>query len=255
MKILLVSCLLLAGSQVLAQSSGYAPRHPLTDPPPPAADVQTQYWFPSHPQLQFPAGTPIDVVVGIHNGGSQGLNFTAIMASLNAKDKFSFYIQNFTFVEYDTYVPAGEEASLQYTFMPDGSLPQLEFQVAVQLFYNNQAKSFSNTVFNSTIDVIELSSFIDFQLLGLWGLVLAVLGVGGFFLYKYILGMPFMKQYGRRTKRKPVQTTVTDTDPAEWLKGTFANMTSPQKPKRRSSASGAKPGMKRPASNPALNQR
>ena len=39
----------------------------------------------------------IDVVVGIRNGGSQPLNFTAIMGSLNAKDKFSFFIQNFTF--------------------------------------------------------------------------------------------------------------------------------------------------------------
>ena len=81
--------------------------------------------------------------------------------------------------EYDTYVPVGEEASLQYTFVPDSALPQLEFQVAVHLFYQHQEEGYSSTVFNKTVDVIEVTSFIDFQLLGLWALVFAVLGVGG----------------------------------------------------------------------------
>lgn len=39
----------------------------------------------------------IDIVVGVRNAGSEAYNFTAIMGSLNAKDKFSFFIQNFTF--------------------------------------------------------------------------------------------------------------------------------------------------------------
>ncbi|KAK9845659.1 hypothetical protein WJX84_005930 [Apatococcus fuscideae] len=219
---LLLACCLAAAYSVQAQPSGLPLRHPLTDPPAPSPSVQTQYWFPSHPQLQFPAGTPIDVVVGIHNVGAQPLNFTAIMGSLNAKDKFSFFIQNFTFTEYDAYVPAGEEASLQYTFLPDGSLPQLEFQVAVQLFYNDQQVQFSNTVFNRTIDIFEVSSFIDFQLLGLWALVLAVAGVGGFFLYKYILGMPFMKQ-----DRQRVVLAICTIDPHLELMCVFLSVGSP----------------------------
>lgn len=192
--------------------------HPLTNLPSAAPGIETTFIFPEHntkvPQL--PAGDIIEVLVGFHNGASSPYNITAVMGSLNSPLDFGIYVQNFTHMTYGLQVDRDGQASISYRFRPDPALHPREFTVALSVFYTNSlGQMFSNTFFNSTIEIVEPPRSIDAEILFLWVLLL---GSAGFALFKAYTFLSKVLLKGGKTKRKvgpPVDRTAD-----EWLEGT-----------------------------------
>lgn len=193
----------------------------LGSPPPAASGVDVQAWFPNNPRLQFPLGEPVDVVVGFSNGGEEPYNVTDIAGSLHSSAQWKLWVQNFTALRVSSVVKPGEQASLEYQFRPDSMLQVREFQVAVHVFYQG-LKSQHSLAFNKTIDIIELPKWIDLQLLGLWGILFAVLAALGFLLYRYLQSVGWVRQATKRRGPRVVNLQTADSaDQSQWLKGTY----------------------------------
>lgn len=70
-----------------------------------------------------------------------------------------------------------------------------------------------------TINVVEPSSLIDFQLFGLWIIFLAFAGFIGWLAMDWARG----KGYVKKTRRTRVATTTGPSDRSDYLKGTAAD--------------------------------
>lgn len=132
----------------------------------------------------------------------------------------------------------GEEIVVQY-FMPlPPGIPARKFYLNLRIF--SQGEEVTTTqAFNETIEFIEESKIIDFELLGLYAIFYGILFAIGYAIYNYAVGQGWIK------KTKPTKKTRTfseicialcfrnyehfvalaevKTDRKEWLKGTIAD--------------------------------
>jgi hypothetical protein len=78
-------------------------------------------------------------------------------------------------------LPPGEELSVEYKFRPDPILSPREFIVAIHLIYEDPEdnRMHSNLVFNQTVDIVEMQKFIDTEMLFLYLMLAAVVGIAG----------------------------------------------------------------------------
>lgn len=215
--------LLLAVVALAAGVSVQAQQHPLTAMPAAAPGVEVLYWFPDHGRLEFPVGEKIDVVLSFHNGGDETLNVSGIMGSINSPAAFNIYVNNLTAQVYDVVVPPREEASLEYSFTPNKAIVPREFFVALTAFYTNPAgQTFSTTFFNKTSNIVEAPTWVDFELLGLYGgFVVALAGIG-YLIFKWLSGFSwFRAQIRKRPSKAPAPVAPVEGAENEWLKGTF----------------------------------
>lgn len=68
-------------------------KHPLTDMPGGADDVQTASYFPDSPDLKLPIGEVVTSLCHFANTGRSNYNISAIMGSLNAPFDFRHHYQ------------------------------------------------------------------------------------------------------------------------------------------------------------------
>jgi len=181
--------------------------------------VQTAFVLPTFSDKKFPAGKMVDVVVGLHNEGSEAYNISLITGSLNSPADFSLHVQNFTLSGYGEVVAPGEEASLTYKFVPDARLSPRDFVVALTAFYTDtQGQWYSTTFFNQTVDIVEQKKLVDWELIMLAGMFAGGLALIAWGLHSYVVSKGWLKP--QKKKKKVVVSKQAPVDPDEWVKGT-----------------------------------
>jgi translocon-associated protein subunit alpha len=186
-----------------------------------AEDVVTSYVFPDNPAKVFPAGEPVEVLVGLRNKGSRQYNITSIDASFNYPLDFSYFIQNFTRWEYGMPVSASQEVSLSYMFRPDAMLEPREFGLLVNVHYTDSTgKAYTSVAFNGTVDLVESAGGWDAQSFFAVLAVLALVGVGGFFGYR---SLSTWAKKQKTAKKVEYGTKVRHEVEDDWLAGTAAD--------------------------------
>ena len=123
-------------------------RHPLTDMPPAAEDVESSHFFPAHPDHKFPIGESVTALCHFSNEGSSYYNVSAIMGSLNSPFEFKHHFQNYSYKSFGTVVKPGEEITFKYNFQLHSELEPVDYQLAITVFYESETQSFSSTFFN-----------------------------------------------------------------------------------------------------------
>jgi translocon-associated protein subunit alpha len=123
-------------------------RHPLTDMPPAAEDVESAHFFPEHPDHKFPIGEVVTALCHFSNEGSTYYNVSAIMGSLNSPFEFRHHFQNYSYKPFGTVVKPGEEITFNYNFQLHSELEPVDYQLAITVFYESDKQSFSTTFFN-----------------------------------------------------------------------------------------------------------
>eukprot|EP00899_Mesostigma_viride_P012794 jgi/Mesvir1/21515/Mv03958-RA.1 len=198
--------------------------HPLENLPPPSEDIQTIAVFPNNPEKTLPSGKVTEVLVGVYNGGSTTMNLTRIMGSLNMGWDFSYYVQNFTEVDYSVVLEPGAQASLSYPVQPHAKLPPRMFQLALTVCYKEIEEegvyTMSTTFFNSTVEVTEAPSLVDVEMFSLYAVGGALLLLALFAGYRQLSKMGTKKK--SRARATPYVETGTKADHLnnEWLQGT-----------------------------------
>jgi hypothetical protein len=130
------------------QSQSNPMKHPLTDMPSAAEDVQTAFYFPDHPDLKLPIGEVVTSLCHFTNTGKSSYNISAIMGSLNAPFDFRHHFQNYSYKPFGIVIKPGEEITLKYTFQLHPDLEPVDYQLASTVFYDSEMETFSNTYFN-----------------------------------------------------------------------------------------------------------
>lgn len=123
-------------------------KHPLTDMPGAAEDVQTTFYFPAQTDLKFPIGEVIHTLCHFSNKGTGPYNISAVMGSLNAPFDFNHHFQNYSYKPFGIVVKGDEEITLKYTFQLHPELEPVDYQLAVTVFYESETESYSTTFFN-----------------------------------------------------------------------------------------------------------
>ena len=131
--------------------------------------------------------------MGLRNTGPTPANVSFIAGSLNSAADFSMHFQNFTALRpagpVVSLAPNGGDAAVSYRFQLAPNLPEYAFQVALTAFLDVEGETIgeganqitipkmnAHTFFNRTVDVVEPSRLVDWQLLQM---VATLLGVGG----------------------------------------------------------------------------
>eukprot|EP01088_Endostelium_zonatum_P019643 TRINITY_DN688_c0_g1_i1.p1 TRINITY_DN688_c0_g1~~TRINITY_DN688_c0_g1_i1.p1 ORF type:complete len:236 (-),score=48.64 TRINITY_DN688_c0_g1_i1:116-823(-) len=154
-----------------------------------APDVTTAVVFPSHNDGKIPSGAEVPIIIGFRNHGEKRYNITHIEASFNYPQDYTYFIQNFTAQHYHYLVGPSEEITLEYTIFPDPLLDMRDFGLVVSVYYHDGnhiqvGNNYTSIVYNTTVDIIELDSGFDAQSFFATIAIIAIIGVGGFFVYK-----------------------------------------------------------------------
>lgn len=221
--------LLCATSFAAAAKKGAKPKtkafkHPLTDMPRSAKEVETSHFFPVHSDNKMPIGDAVTALCHFSNDGSTVYNVTAIMGSLNSPVDFRHYFQNYSYKPYGVIVKAGEEISFKYAFQIHTELEPIDYQLSITVFYESEKGSFSTTFFNQTVELYYPSNDFDLEtvmsVLGavlFTALIILVTVFSCFPEVKIPLVSEFFNQVGQLEKNN-IRTLSTKEDPDDdWL--------------------------------------
>lgn len=172
---------------------------------PSSPDISTTVYFPQFTDKRFIAGEEVSVLIGVSNAGDRPYNLTYITGSLHSPFDYSYYIQNFSVGLINAVVDAGTEISVEYRFKPDPNLEPLEFHFSGYFLYNttDDREIYRSTFYNGTVELLEKSRDFNTRTIFSYVLVLAVVGLAGYFLYE--------SKYSKSVRRS---TTTRRT--AEW---------------------------------------
>lgn len=169
--------------------------------------------------FDLPAGKSVEFLIGFLNSGLDSFFVESVEASFRYPMDFNYYIQNFSAIPYNREVPSGQEATVQYSFIPSESFAGRPFGLNIALNYRDHSGfQFSESVFNETINIIELDEGLDgetfFLYVFLAGIAVLLLLVGQQFLVGSV-----GKRKRSQVTRKVIETGTTNSTDVdyEWL--------------------------------------
>ncbi|CAB1341073.1 unnamed protein product [Coregonus sp. 'balchen'] len=129
----------------------------------------------------FPANDIVKFLMGFTNKGSDNFVVESLDASFRYPQDFQFYIQNFTALQLGIVVPAGRQATFEYSFIPAEPMGGRPFGLVINLNYkDSNGNLFQDAVFNQTVTITEREDGLDgetiFMYVFLSGLGLLVVG-------------------------------------------------------------------------------
>lgn len=156
----------------------------------PDADTYLLFTKPNYvPGVQFdlPGGVPVEFLVGFTNNGKDDFVVESVEASFRYPQDFNYFIQNFSAIAYNREVKPGNEATVSYAFMPSDTFAGRPFGLNIALNYRDvNGIQYSESVFNETVQIIELDEGLDgetfFLYVFLAAIVVLLLVVGQQFL-------------------------------------------------------------------------
>lgn len=144
--------------------------------------ARTRILFVQPETTDLQAGRLAKILIGFQNNGTNLFIVDRVDASFRYPQDFSFSIQNFTSKIYSKPVQSGQEATFEYLFTPSETFSSRQFGLSIIMHYrNNEGKPFINSVFNSTINVVEPDEGLDGETFLLYIFLTAIvvlLGIG-----------------------------------------------------------------------------
>jgi len=207
----------------------------------PSPHVATFWTFADTADKAVFAGEVAEVILGFKNNADYRFNVTRIYASINHPQDLSYYIQNYTRLQYNEIALPGQTTSFYYHFAPDAMLePRVYFLILSVEYIGLDNVQHRNVFYNSTIQVLERTEGVDTQMIFT---CLAILAGVGLVLY-FTVGSRvlnsgkyrFLKDRASAVTGSATKVKKGSRNANEWLEGTNA----PSKGSRK--AGGSKTG-------------
>jgi translocon-associated protein subunit alpha len=179
------------------------------------SDAVTSVLFPDYPEKDLPAGKPLYVLVGLQNKGEKDFIVETIDASFRYPQDYSYFIQNFTAISYNSVVSPGDEATFRYSFFPHESYGGRPFGLTVLMFFkDSDGNQYGAGVFNETVTLKEIDESFDGETFFLY-VLLAAIAILVIFGLNYVISNKFK----RASSSKPTEVgTQNDNDvDYDWL--------------------------------------
>ncbi|XP_074549545.1 translocon-associated protein subunit alpha [Halichoeres trimaculatus] len=110
----------------------------------------------------FPANNIVKFLLGFSNKGSENFIVESLDASFRYPQDYQFYIQNFTALQLGISVPAGRQATFEYSFIPAEPMGGRPFGLVINLNYKDgNGNIFQDAVFNQTVTITEKEDGLD----------------------------------------------------------------------------------------------
>lgn len=171
----------------------------------PHPNADTTIIFTNRPTNEFVAGEIIHSLIGFFNTGEQeDLIVLGIEASFRYPQDFSYFIQNFTMITYETYIRPNTEVSFVYSFRPSESFYARPFGLVINIYYkDDESNDYRTAVFNSTVNIVEIEEGFDAETFFMY-----VFMVSGISLLMFIIHYVYttVRRGGRSSSRKYVET-------------------------------------------------
>lgn len=143
--------------------------------PKPSPDADTVIVFTKPAKQEFPAGEVIKCLLGLDNNGKNDFIVEIIEASLRYPQDYTYFIQNFTALQYNTVVQPGHQASFEYNFKPHESFGGRPFGLTINMVYkDSEGKPYMDAVFNETVNITESNEGIDGETFFLYVFLVAI---------------------------------------------------------------------------------
>lgn len=187
----------------------------------PDADTYLLFTRPSYVsgvQMNLPGGQPVEFLVGFQNKGAGDFLVETVEASFRYPMDFNYYIQNFSAIAYNREVKSGHEATVSYAFLPSEQFAGRPFGLNIALSYRDaNGLQFTESVFNETVNIIELDEGLDGETFFLY------IFLAAFVILLLVLGQQFLVgSVGKKRRHAPARKVETGTNNPnnidfEWL--------------------------------------
>jgi translocon-associated protein subunit alpha len=183
--------------------------------PSPDADTFILFTRPNNP-LELPAGKPVRILIGFTNKGNVDFLVDTLEASLRYPQDYSFFLQNFTTMTYNSVIPPKRQATFEYGFVPNEAFSARPFGLTITLNYKDtEGTVYQSSVFNETIQVVEPDEGLDGETFFLYIFLAAIV------ILLLVGAQQLVSNFGRRHLTKPRQpvemgTQNSDVD-YDWL--------------------------------------
>ncbi|CAG5119323.1 unnamed protein product [Candidula unifasciata] len=183
--------------------------------PSPDADTFILFTKPNNP-LELPAGKPVRILIGFTNKGNLDFFVDTLEASLRYPQDYSYFLQNFTSVTYNTVIQPHRQATFEYGFVPSEAFSARPFGLTISLSYkDSEGTVFQSSVFNETIQVVEPDEGLDGETFFLYIFLVAIV------ILLLVGAHQIVTSFGRKHLTKPRQTVELGTQNSDvdydWL--------------------------------------
>ncbi|BFZ19555.1 hypothetical protein BsWGS_22594 [Bradybaena similaris] len=183
--------------------------------PSPDADTFILFTKPNNP-LELPAGKQVRILIGFTNKGNLDFFVDTLEASLRYPQDYSYFLQNFTSVTYNTVIQPHRQATFEYGFVPNEAFSARPFGLTITLGYkDSEGAVYQSAVFNETIQVVEPDEGLDGETFFLYIFLVAIV------ILLLVGAHQVVTSFGRKHLTKPRQTVELGTQNSDvdydWL--------------------------------------
>ncbi|OQV17119.1 putative Translocon-associated protein subunit alpha [Hypsibius exemplaris] len=169
----------------------------------PDAETTVYFTFPPNTK-EIPTNKPIRLLIGFRNKGEGVFMVDYLDASLRYPMDFSYNIANLTSVRFSRAVAPREEATFDYGFYLSDAFASRPFTLNINLHYRDATdKGFIHSIYNETIQAIEVDEGLDSQTFFLYVIFGAIVVLGGVFGQQYFAAKINKKRPARKAEKSP----------------------------------------------------
>lgn len=182
----------------------------------------------------LPGGKLVRFLAGFQNRGEKDFIVRYCETSFRYPQDYSYYIQNFTALQYNRVVAPKQEGSFDYAFFPSEQFTGRPLGLVVELHYeDSDGAKFVSTLFNETLTIVEDESNFNTETGFLYLLMAAAV------ILALLAGQHFLSKLTRRhgmTKSRQAQPVEIGTSNKnevdfEWIPREVLNHGSNKSPK------------------------
>merc|ERR1711928_243905 len=170
----------------------------------PDAETTILFTKPAGSASDLPAGKVAEFLVGFTNKGNQDMLIESVEAAFHYPMDHTFVIQNFSAIQYGKLVKPLQQATVGYSLIPAEPFAGRPFGLSINVAYSSEGRVYSESVFNETINIVEVDDGLDGETFFLY-----VFFAAGIVLL-LVLGQQALSSMGKRRGGAPrVETGTT----------------------------------------------
>lgn len=157
--------------------------------------AKTNILFVQPESADLPAGRLVKLLIGFQNNGTSSFVVEGIDGSFRFPQDFSYYIQNFSYFQFNKEVEPERESTFEYMFTPSETFAQRQFGLNINVRYRDQdGKAFVNAVYNETVSIVEPDEGFDGETFFLYIFLAAIV------VLLALAGQHFLSTFRRKGK-------------------------------------------------------
>lgn len=175
------------------------------------ADIHCVVSFPDYPDKRLPIDKELTMLIGVTNNGNEVYNISVVGASLHSPYDFNYYIQNFSYKQFQDVLPPTAQYTLEYRFTPDAKLQALDYWFSAFIIVNGTRRIYKQIPINGTLTLTAEGNSFLFDVIQMLATLVVVGGVG-FGIFTILTGGKYNKTKKTKGQAPAPKAEATEND-------------------------------------------